>query len=529
MFEAAELGQTVTKAEFKRRVPIIREALLMTQYRLQEADFPVILLIGGVDGAGKGVVENALNTWMDPRWMVTHAFDQPTQEERERPSYWRYWKALPARGQTALMLSAWYSEPLLNRAYGGPSEDLELAIDEIVGFERLLTEDKTLILKVWLHLGKAEQKKRFKRLEGDELLSWQVTDTDWKHWHMYDSFVLAAERIIARTSTGAAPWHIIEGVDSCYAALKVAELLLRSVETHLDIPVRTKQPRQAQGCQDGKRAEAQNEATEAASIDPRTILATLDMSRKLTKKSYNKRLALYQGRLHELQRRAVERGIPSILLFEGWDSAGKGGAIRRINAAVNSRTVTVIPVGPPTDEEAAHHYLWRFWRHIPRDGRMTIFDRSWYGRVLVERVHKFAAESQWQRAYGEINLFEQQLTEHGILILKFFLHITPEEQLQRFRDREDTPYKRWKISDEDWRNRALWNDYDLAIHDMVERTSTNYARWNLVEANDKRHARIKVLQHICTMLEQRIEDADATIGKRSRNSKNRKKKKGRKR
>ena len=413
-------------------------------------------------------------------------------------------RAVPARGKIALLLSAWYSKPLLDRAYGASTKDLEIALDEIIGFERLLTDDGTAILKIWLHLGKAEQEKRFRRLEKDELQKWRVTETDWKHWKMYDRFVAAAERIISRSSTGAAPWHIVEGVDSRYASLHVADLLLQTIESQLD--QRWHHERRPQSPDSGSSVRDVGKLTlsDARPARASTILSTLDMSHVLSKKKYKELIATQQGRLHDLQRAAVQRGIASVIVFEGWDAAGKGGTIRRINAAVDSRTVTVIQVGMPTDEERAHHYLWRFWRHIPRQGRMAIFDRSWYGRVLVERVHGFATEEEWHRAYAEINLFEQQLVEHGIVMLKFFLHITPEEQLRRFHERENTPYKQWKITDEDWRNRDRWDDYELAVHDVVERTSTQSTPWTLVEANDKRYARVTILEHICTVLSDRL-------------------------
>ena len=526
MFEAAELGRTIPAAEYKRRVPIVREALLLAQSKLREADLSVVLLISGVDGAGKGAVENSLNAWMDPRWMVTRAFGEPTQEERERPPYWRFWRALPARGQIALFLSAWYSKPLLDRAYGASAEELELALDEIIGFEKLLTDDKTAMLKIWLHLSKSEQEKRFKRLEKDKLQRWQVTKTDWKHWRMYESFVEAAERIIARSSTGAAPWHIVEGIDSHYASLQVADLLLDTIDSRLaDAPADEFRSSRARACGSSDVEAASGRDVGWADREP-TILSTLDMSRTLPKKAYQQQLALHQGRLHDLQRRALQAGISTVIIFEGWDASGKGGVIRRINAAVDSRAVKVIPVGIPTDEESAHHYLWRFWRRIPRAGRMAIFDRSWYGRVLVERVRGLASEQEWRRAYAEINLFEQQLVQYGIVLLKFFLYITPEEQLQRFRDRENTAYKRWKLTDEDWENRQQWSDYELAVHDVVERTSTHVAPWFLVAADDKRYARVTVLDRICQTLDKHIQGANSSENAPQRKHKDNNKGKG---
>ncbi len=232
------------------------------------------------------------------------------------------------------------------------------------------------------------------------------------------------------------------------------------------------------------------------------------MGLSLDKTRYREKLARAQAKLNQLHRKALERGVSTVLVFEGPDAAGKGGAIRRLTAALDARHVQVIPIAAPTDEERAHHYLWRFWRHLSRAGRVTIFDRSWYGRVLVERVEGFASEEEWRRAYAEINDFEEQLIEHGTVLRKFWLHITKEEQLARFQAREKTPYKRWKLTDEDWRNRERWDDYAAAVNDMVEQTSTKKAPWVLVEGNDKRFARVKVATTVCEAMARALGDGD---------------------
>jgi AMP-polyphosphate phosphotransferase len=234
------------------------------------------------------------------------------------------------------------------------------------------------------------------------------------------------------------------------------------------------------------------------------VLDNLDLSRQLSDARFKTRLAEQQSRLNQLQRRARQRDVSTIAVFEGWDASGKGGAIRRVTGALDARDYDVIPVAAPTEEERAHHYLWRFWRHLSRAGRLTIFDRSWYGRVLVERVEGFAREDEYMRAYGEINQFEEQLVAHGILMVKFWLHVSKEEQLRRFRDRTRTSYKKWKIGDEDWRNRARWTDYTIAVNDMVARTSTRIAPWALIEGNDKNFARVKVLTTLADRLEDRL-------------------------
>ncbi len=484
MFEAAELGHKVPKADYEARVPELRTELLALQQRLRQADFPVIAVVAGVDGAGKGETVNLLNEWMDPRWILTRGFDTPSDEERERPAYWRFWRALPPRGRMGLFVGSWYTDPLLERVYRRIDDDeLDRRLERAADFERTLAMEGALILKFWLHLSKAAQKKRFKKLEKDPLLHWKVTEQDWQHWRLYQRFVAAAERIIMRTSAPHAPWHIVEGVDERYRNLTVGETLREAL---------------------ARRLESGPPARQAVPV-PRvpetpTILDRLDMSKALTKAQYKVQLKKYQGRLNLLQREARAQGVSTAMVFEGWDASGKGGTIRRIVAAVDVRHCRVVPIAAPTDEERAHHYLWRFWRHLPRAGDMVIFDRSWYGRVLVERVEGFCPEEAWMRAYGEINQFEEQLAERMVL-LKFWMHITKDEQLRRFREREAVPYKRWKLTEEDWRNREKWDQYEAAVNDMIERTSTSIAPWTLVEGNDKHYARVKVLKIACERLE----------------------------
>ncbi|MDZ7750447.1 MAG: polyphosphate kinase [Gammaproteobacteria bacterium] len=518
MFETAELGRQVARKEYKEQVPRLRERLLEVQQELRRVKAPVVLVFAGVDGAGKGETINLLSGWMDPRWMVTHAYTEPSQEERERPPYWRYWRDLPAKGRIGIFLSAWYSQPVLDRVNERiTTAELDERLDRVIAFEKALADDNALVVKFWMHLGKEAQKKRLKCLEKDPRQAWRVTESDWHHWRLYDNFVMAAERAIMRTSTGHAPWHIVEGYDSNYRSLTVANILLESISRHLrrveaERETRRKALAAAPAAQDDRDPpqdgppDAPNGAPSGSvpTADIPTILATLDMSQALGKKAYKTELDRYQGRLNQLQQQAWERGISTLGVFEGWDAAGKGGAIRRCTAALDARRYEVIPFAAPSDEERAHHYLWRFWRHLGRAGRVTFFDRSWYGRVLVERVEGFTHEEDWMRAYAEINDFEAQLVESGIVLVKFWLHITPEEQYARFKAREEVAYKRWKLTDEDWRNRERWADYELAVNDMVERTSTAPAPWTLVESNDKRFARIRVLTTLCASLEKAL-------------------------
>ena len=499
MFEAAELGRTIPKDEYKARIPALRTELLEAQRELTNARFPVIVVFAGVDGAGKGETVNLLNEWMDPRWIVTRAYGEPSDEESERPEYWRYWRDLPRKGRIGLFLSSWYSRPVLDRVYRrNGSADFDKQLDRIAGFERTLTDDGALILKFWMHLGKRAQRKHLRKLEKDPLTRWRVTRLQWQHWRMYDKFVAAAERALQRTSTVQAPWMIVEGVDEGYRSLTVATTILDAVRKSLAKTPASKAALPARG-KTTANARPQPAATaKAPARDAEaTILNSLDMSQSLSKKAFATALQQSQGQLNRLQRKAQARGMSTIMVFEGWDAAGKGGAIRRITGALDARSYQVIPIAAPTDEERAQHYLWRFWRHLSRAGKLTIFDRSWYGRVLVERVEGFATEQEWKRAYSEIGEFEEQLAEHGIVLIKYWVHITGEEQLRRFKEREKARYKQWKLTDEDWRNRSKWSDYERAVNDMIERTSTRRAPWTVVEGNDKYFARMKVLKTAC--------------------------------
>jgi len=296
-----------------------------------------------------------------------------------------------------------------------------------------------------------------------------------------------AERLLSRTSTATAPWHVIESTDHRYRNLEIGEILLRELRRRLD--------------QAPAAASAPSQPPAACVAVPDGVLARTDLSASLSRDDYTKELAKRQRRLRKLVRRARGKAVTSVLVFEGWDAAGKGGAIRRLTGALDAIDYDVVPIAAPSEEEGAHHYLWRFWRRLPRAGRLLIFDRSWYGRVLVERVEGYAAEESWRRAYSEIRDFEEQLAEHGIPIVKFWLHIDPATQLERFRARESTPYKKYKITEDDYRNRGRWTDYCVAIEEMIARTSTASAPWHVIPANDKKFARVEILKAVCATLD----------------------------
>ncbi|MBC7546047.1 MAG: polyphosphate:AMP phosphotransferase [Candidatus Sericytochromatia bacterium] len=492
MFESAELGHAIAKAVYKKEAPKLREALLDAQYDLKErGEFPVIILISGVDGAGKGETVNLLNEWMDPRLIQSRTFSAATDEERDRPQMWRFWRALPPKGRVGILFGSWYTEPISDRVHGFiKTPELDQSIDQIKRLEKMLVDEGALLLKFWFHLSRDQQRHRLKTLEKNPKTRWRVTEADWRAYEQYDEYRHWSEHTLQETSTGEAPWVIVEGKDPAYRSLTVGKVVLAGIRSRLD--------------REPSAPKAPEAAPMLASIDNVQIIDRLDLTATLEKSQYKAELEAWQGRLNLLFREKKFKDRNVIAVFEGNDAAGKGGSIRRVTQALDARSYDIIPVAAPTEDERNQPYLWRFWRHMPAKSHMTIFDRSWYGRVLVERVEGYCSEFDWVRAYGEINDFETQLSKHGTIVVKFWLAISQDEQLRRFEAREKIGYKRFKITDDDWRNRKKWPDYVRAVSDMVERTSTVTAPWTLVAANDKYHARIEILRTLTKAIEKAL-------------------------
>ena len=492
MFESAEIGHKLAKSAYRDAVPALRAALLAAQVDLFEKHkTPVVVLISGQDGAGKGETINVLYQWMDPRFISTLAFSQPNDEERERPPMWRFWRSLPPKGRVGIFAGSWYSDPIRERILGEISvKELDARAEQINRFEAMLVNEGALVLKFWFHLTKEGQKQRLKSLSSDPRTAWRVTQWNWDRLKTYDQLQDVAGHLLRITNTAAAPWVVVEGADDRYRSMTVGQVLLKEMQNklaHVE-PPRAPMPPMVR-----------------VDLDGRNVLSELDLTLALPDKSYKDQLAKWQGRLSELVRDERFKGRSLVCAFEGADAAGKGGAIRRIAAALDARQYQVTPVAAPTDEEKEQPHLWRFWRHLPRHGHVAIFDRTWYGRVLVERVEGYCTEADWLRAYSEINDFEHEMIEAGVVVVKFWLQISQAEQLRRFKEREKIEFKRFKITQEDWRNREKWDAYQQAICDMVERTSTGNAPWTLVEANDKNYARVKILRTLCERIEAELD------------------------
>jgi len=494
MFESAELGHKVSKEKYKKLVPTLRAELLDAQIELfKHGKFPVVLLISGQDGAGKGETINVLYEWMDARFISTVAFSQPSDEERSRPTMWRFWRSLPPKGRIGIFAGSWYSDPIGQRLAGRMSKiELDAQIDRINRFETMLINEGALVLKFWFHLTYEGQKQRLKELESNPRTAWRVTKWNWDRLKTYDKLQKVSGHMLRMTSNATAPWIIVEGTDDRYRYLTVGQTLLDAIRAKLAAVKNT------------VAVQSVPMSPQPSAIDFRSVLSTLDLTQSLADRTYEKQLAQWQEKLAELARDPRFKGRSVVCAFEGADAAGKGGAIRRISAALDARQYHVIPVAAPTEEEGMQPYLWRFWRHIPSLGRFAIFDRTWYGRVLVERVEGFCTQADWSRAYGEINDFEHELSEAGVIVVKFWLQVSQAEQLRRFKEREKIAFKRFKITAEDWRNRKKWDAYQQAVCDMIDRTSTGEAPWTLIEANDKNFARVKILRTLCKRIEQEL-------------------------
>lgn len=481
MFEEAEKDPTLDDKQFAKLEDALRTDLLVEQYRvLKQGERTLLVVVAGIDGAGKGSTVNLLNEWLDPRHVRTLAFAEPSQHEAERPAMWRYWNAMPAKGHTGIVFGSWYAPMLAEARRENPdTQALKSMAAAIVRFESMLAADGVEVIKLWFHLSREAQQERCARMLADPDTAWRVSEADLQVGREFERLRMAGEAVISATHTTAAPWFIIPSADENWRITATARTVLQAFRYPPKPPV----------------------VESLAPMETADRFAGLDYSSKLAKSEYERRFARATARVGRAIRRPAFRERSLVLVFEGDDAAGKGGAIRRLARSMDARQYAIIPIAAPSDEEKARPYLWRFWRHVPARGRVAIFDRSWYGRVLVERVEGFAEAEDWQRGYGEIQDFEAQLVAHGAILLKFWLTITPAEQLKRFRAREKTPFKSFKITDEDWRNRDKAPEYREAASEMLARTNTPQAPWHVIATDDKRYARVCIMEAVAQALE----------------------------
>lgn len=493
MLDQVDLDKQIPRNQYDELFAELELRLAAAQRAARAAGVPVMVVFEGWDSAGKGHLINRLTQVLDPRGFKVHATCAPNEEESRRPWMWRFWRAEPAAGTMAIFDRSWYGRVLVERVDKlTPKHLWRQAYDDILQFERQLVQSGVVIVKFWLQISKGEQGRRFRRITRDPATAWKAGEAEWRQYHRRRPWAQAAEEMLERTSSAEAPWIIVEATHLRFARTKIFQKLSEAIEEAV-------QARQAV-----PKPLPQAESVESV-VDQPTLLSRIDLSQSLSREDYDRKIAKQQDRLFRLEHELYVAQVPVIIVYEGCDAAGKGGSIKRLTRGLDPRGYEVVPVAAPTTEEKARQYLWRFWNHIPKAGHITIFDRSWYGRVLVERVEGFCTPAEWQRAYSEINAFERQLADFGTVIVKFWLHIDQDEQLRRFQARQQDANKQWKITEEDWRNREKWPQYEQAITQMLARTSTRYAPWTILEANCKLYARLKALRTVADSIESALQ------------------------
>lgn len=468
------------------RLDRAREKLAVQQMKLKEMKLPVLVLVEGWGTSGKGSVIGKIIKNIDPRFFKVASMEEPTEEERRKPFLYRHFVKIPEAGKFQFLDSGWMDEVTTAKLQGSlTEEEYGIRIDSIKRFERQLTDNGYLVLKFFLHISKKQQKKRIDALKADKDAKWRVSKNDiWQNKH-YEECLDVYDSYLTETNMPSAPWYIVDAKSRKWTELQILETLTRGIEIALNnhslaVPL------------------LQN----VFPLKQMPLLSEISLADKtLTDEEYRMQLKLLQDRLRELHNRLYRKKVPVIIAYEGWDAAGKGGNIKRLTGALDPRGFEVHPIASPEPHEKARHYLWRFWTRVPKTGHIAIFDRTWYGRVMVERLEGFCSENDWMRAYNEMNEFEKELSDWGAVIIKFWVQIDKETQLQRFTDRQNTPEKQWKITEEDWRNREKWDLYEGAVNEMIQKTSTAYAPWYVLESVDKKYARIKALQIVIRALE----------------------------
>ena len=475
-------------AQLKADTKALRERLLGKLQAFREKNIPVIVLVEGFAAAGKGTLINELICEIDPRFYnVVSPMITPEAEARY-PFLYTYARHIPENGKIMFYDSGWMEDCVRKHMRREITDsEYKARIRTVNEFERQLRDGGYLLLKLFLDIDRDEQHKRMAELRSSFETEWRVTARDlWQH-REYKGFRESYEDFMDKTGK-LIPWHVLDGSDRRQAAHDALKLLVKMVEKAMEEGRYVGEPFQ-----------------EDFPLLEMPKLANVDLSPSLTDEEYKKELKKLQKRLGELHNVIYRKKIPVILCYEGWDAAGKGGNIRRIARPLDPRGFDVMPIASPEPHELARQYLWRFWTRLPRSGHFCIFDRTWYGRVMVERLEGFCSEKDWKRAYNEINEFERQLTDWGAVVLKFWIHIDQDTQLARFNDRQNTPEKQWKLTEEDWRNREKWPLYEEAVDEMLQKTSTENAPWFIIESNDKKYARIRTLKIVIEALEKACE------------------------
>lgn len=491
MLDKIDLKKKMDKEEYKTEIDVLEQRLNSLQQKIKELGIPVIIVFEGWSSSGKGTLISKLLNPLDPRYFNVYTLNRVSEESLMRPVLWSYWTKTPLKGRISILDKSYHR---INLPEGIDDWNLkELTQNkfyyDVNAFEKQLSDDGTLIIKLFIHISKEEQKRRLEKLQKDPETKWRVNKRNFIQNENYDKYLKLYEDMIYQTNSSINLWNIIEADDSRYATVKIFKTIINRIEQEVKRRTETV-------------IDKNIETPKIDIIEPSvSILDSVDLSKTISDEEYKEKIDYYQKKIRKLGYKMYTKRKSVVIVYEGWDAAGKGGNIKRLTQKLDPRGYEVVPIASPSKEELDHHYLWRFWNKMPKDGHLAIFDRSWYGRVMVERIEGFCSESEWKRAYREINDMELHMANHGTFIVKFWLHIDKDEQLARFKSRQEDPLKQYKITDEDWRNRDKWDKYETAVNEMLFRTSTEYAPWVIVESNNKKYARIKVLKYVVENLE----------------------------
>ncbi len=499
MLKEVDLMKTMDKEEYKEVIGTLETRLGGLQRQCKALGIPVMILMDGLEASGKGVQIGKLIKALDPRGFQVHTIKEDTKEEKAYPFLWKYWLKTPKAGEIKILDSSWYRKvtiELFDKEIR--NHDIPVYLEEIRCFEKQLADSGTCVVKIFLQIDENEQKKRMEKLEASKSTAWRVTKADWKKNKRYATYQLLVDEVLEATNTTHTPWNVVSAMDRRYATVQIYQITIKALEEQI------KEENKKKILEEHKQEmPIEIDRNDQLVVDT-GILQEVDLDKALSEEEYAEQLEKLQKKIEKLHGDLYRKKVPVIIGFEGWDAGGKGGAIKRLTEKMDPRGYVVKPVASPNDEEKAHHYLWRFWKEVPKDGHITIFDRTWYGRVMVERIEGFCTTEEWKRAYKEINDMEASFVNAGAIVMKFWLHVDKDEQKRRFEARQEDPEKQWKITEEDWRNRAKWSEYEMAVNEMIERTSTKNAPWIIIEGNDKKYARIKVLETVVAAMEDRL-------------------------
>lgn len=495
LLEHVNLDEKISKKEYNKKMEELSLEIGKAQRAVRDARKPVIIIFEGWRGVRRGKILTEIMQYMDSRGFAVHSTVMMHEADNDKPIFTYFWQNLPAKGNIAVYHRSWYYlKNSLKHKHEKDSAEAScncISFKEINDFEKTLTDDNYLILKFFLHISPEKQKANIAKDDKKIGKLYNTSHPAINESNDYDSWLLKYDEMLMATNSYAAPWHLVSAEDLDAAKLNILTTITEKLQAFAEAEPMIPSVVRAENKYD--------------------VLSSVNPDQEMTKDEYKGKLEKYQKRLAQLQLGMHKAGISTVVALEGWDAGGKGGAIRRLTGALDPLGYRVYPVAAPNVVEREYNHLWRFWIHVPEKGYISIFDRTWYGRVMVERLEGFARVDEWERGFNEIISMEKQWTDSGIALAKFWLQISKDEQLRRFTERQNDVHKQWKITDEDWRNREKWDLYENAVNEMIARTSTPNAPWTIVEGNNKYYARLKVLKTIIDLWESKLKEKGMEI------------------